>query len=204
MDIKTVYNQEDEQEPVTPEKPEEIVTPPNHDEEETPPENGCSNSIYPWSYQSIPNFYDRVRTALNVGSGIDDTTIDFFEYAPMAEMDIKKRLPNYEELDKTQRLIFDTCIVYMACYKLCPLASTMRITRQKDPSLEIEFASSSTKEQPCERFLMMVDDLIAQINGEEPSYLFGFKVTRGSGCNVVKPCWPYHGRSVHTPLWGEK
>lgn len=196
------------QEPVTPPETEEPggeVTPPSG--EDTPPAEDDSNKckIYTnWIYQTIPHFYDRVRVALNVGSLMDDTTIDFFENAPMAELKIKERIPNYEELDSIKRLLFETCIIYMTCYALCPVASTMRITRQKDPSLELEFAASSSKESPCDRFLAMVDDLINQINEEEVTSFFGFRVTKGSGCNVVKPCWPYHGPGAYTPLWSEK
>lgn len=192
----------EEQEPVNPPETEEPggeVTPP--DKEDKPPEDICTkNGVQYWLYQSIPNFYDRVRGALNVGNLMDDETIDFFENAPMAELKVKNRVPNYEELDDIKRMLFETCIIYMTCYALCPIASTMRISRQKDPSLELEFASIGNNENPCDRFLGMVDDLISQINEEEVTSFFGFRVTKGSGCMSVKPCWPYHGNSAYKPL----
>lgn len=151
-----------------------------------------------WLYQSIPEFYQRVRASLN--ATIDDATIDFFENAPLAETKIKQRVPNWEELDETNTLLFQTCIVYMTCYALCPLASSLRVKRQKDPSLEIEFGTSD-QQNPCDRFLAMIDDLIAQITGEEPQNLFGFRVTSGSGYRCAKPCWPYvHSRNAFDPL----
>ena len=146
-------------------------------------------------YQSIPDFYTRVRASLN--AAIDDSTIDFFENAPLAEIKIKQRVPNWEELDETNTLLFQTCIIYMTCYALCPIASSTRVARQKDPSLEIEFATSD-QQNPCDRFLALIDDLIAQITGEEPQNLFGFKVTSGSGYPCAKPCWPY--RKTNEPL----
>lgn len=192
----------EEQEPVNPPETEEPggeVTPPN--EEDTPSEDEChKDCVKTWTYQRIPNFYDRVRGALNVGNLMDDEAIDFFENAPMAEIKVKKRVPNYEELDDIKRMIFETCIIYMTCYALCPIASTMRISRQKDPSLELEFASNGNNENPCDRFLEMVDDLISQINEEEVTSFFGFRVTKGSGCRAVKPCWPYHSNSAYKPL----
>lgn len=150
---------------------------------------GCGHS---WIYTRIPNFYDRVRSSLNIGNAITNTTIDYFENAPLAEDYIKSRVPQYAELDNYKRMLFETCIVYMTCYKLCPLASEMRITRQKDPSLEIEFSSSASTERPCDRFLDLVDELVAQINEEEITSFFGFKVTPptdtccNTGCCGVK------------------
>lgn len=152
----------------------------------------------PWLYQDINDFYNRVRASLN--ATIDDSTIDFFENAPLAETKIKQRVPNWEDLDETNTLLFQTCIVYMTCYALCPLASSLRVKRQKDPSLEIEFGASD-QQNPCDRFLAMIDDLIAQINGEEPQNLFGFRVTSGSGHPCAKPCWPYrHSKNAFDPL----
>ena len=185
--------------------PSETPPEPDKEPEEDKEEATGKSCIHTWTYQTIPHFYDRVRTNLNVGSLIEDSTIDFFENAPMAEIAVKNRVPNYEELDSVKKLLFETCVVYMTCFNLCPLAQTMRITRQKDPSLELEFASSSNSEEnSCQRFLWMVDDLVSQIKEEEGKTFFGFRVTKGSGCQTVKPCWPYHSRSAHTPLWSEK
>lgn len=158
----------------------------NNEEEVIPP-------VEPeYYYQTIQNFYDRVRSALNVGNMISDSVIDYFENAPLAEMKMKQRVENWEELDEMKTLIFQTCIIYMTCYALCPLASSMRISRQKDPSLEIEFAASAQQQKnPCDRFLALVDDLVAQILEEDTPLTFGFKVTQGSWCRQCKPCWPY-------------
>lgn len=177
-------NEEEVLPPTEPENPD-VPTPddPNVPVEPSGPE---------FYYQTIPNFYDRVRSALNVGNMISDSVIDYFENAPLAEMKMMQRVPNWKELDEMQTFLFQTCIIYMTCYALCPLASSMRISRQKDPSLEIEFATSSQQQKnPCDRFLALVDDLVSQITGEDAPLAFGFKVTEGSGCRQCKPCWPY-------------
>lgn len=151
-----------------------------------------------WYYKSIDNFYDRVRSSLNVGNSMSDTMIDYPENAPLAEERIKRMVPNYEELDQYKKLLFDTCIVYQTCYSLCPIASSMIIKRQKDPSLEIEFSENKTSSNGCERFLYMIEDLISQIEGDEKSTYFGFRVTGGEK-NVCFPCI-IHSRNAFDPL----
>lgn len=170
--------------PAEPEEPGEQPEEPSEEPEEP---QGAE-----WLYRSIPDFYNRVRASLNASGAITDAIIDYFENAPMAELIIKRRVPNYEELDDIKRLLFETCIIYQTCYKLCPMASSMRISRQKDPSLEIEFASSATDNKPCERFLAMIDDLIAQINEEEQTSFLGFKVTGGKPPKCPPPRWGGH------------
>lgn len=174
-------------EPESPKEPEEIVT--------------------DWIYPTIPDFYNRVRMALNVGSSISDTIINYFENAPMAEMKIKKRVPQWQELDTTKRLLFETCIIYMTCYVLCPLASRRQIAKQKDVSLEIDFVTS-TNEKPCARFLDLIDDLIAQINDEEKlPFFLGFEVTKSAPEFCCERNWPHilchHGKE-NIPLGSEK
>lgn len=180
-------NEEETIPPVDPDNPDT----PTPDEPDVPadpvePEPEPEPEFY---YQTIPMFYERVRSSLNVGNMISDSVIDYFENAPLAEMKMKQRVENWEELDENQTLLFQTCIIYMTCYALCPIASTMRISRQKDPSLEIEFAASQ-QNGTCDKFLAFVDDLVSQITGEETPMTFGFKVTTGSGCKQCKPYWP--------------
>lgn len=172
---------------------EEIVPPVDTENPDTPTPDEPDTPVEPlepeFYYQTIPQFYDRVRSSLNVGNMISDLVIDYFENAPLAEMKMKQRVENWAELDEMQTLLFQTCIIYMTCYALCPIASTMRISRQKDPSLEIEFVSSQQQNNPCDKFLALVDDLVSQINGEDTPLTFGFKVTTGSGCRQCKPYW---------------
>lgn len=151
-----------------------------------------------WYYSNIANFYTRVRTALNVGQTISNATIDYFENAPMAEITIKERVPKWESLDTLQRALFDTCIVYMTCHNLCPLVNANKMTKMKDPSLEITY-SANTDKADCARFINLVDDLVAKLNGDKPRPLFwGFKVTPPSPpfccvphCPPPPPCPPH-------------
>ena len=171
------------------ENPDNEVDNPQPPIEEEPIEVG----IPIWEYKNIPDFYNRVRGALNIGNTLSDTTIDYFENAPMAEMIIKKRVPQWEELDNLKRLLFETCIIYQTCYILCPQFSSSRITKMKDPSLEVDYATN-VNEKPCARFAELIDDLIAQINEEEqPPFFLGFEVTKSAlnDCPCRRKLFPH-------------
>lgn len=153
--------------------------PDNPEEPEEPEPEPEPEPVY--IYQTINNFYNRVRGALGAGLSITDDMIDLYEYAPYAELQIVKRVPNFCCLSDIKYALFETCIVYMTCYALCPIASQMKIKRQKDPSLELEFAVS-TVSVDCNRFLELIEDIITcQINekGRGPVFV-GFKVTKSS------------------------
>lgn len=144
---------------------------------ETPTEDEVVEEATKWYYQTITDFYTRVKMALSAGNTIPNVVIDYFENAPRAELVIKKRVPQWETLDENQLLLFDTCVVYMTCYNLCPLVNSNRMTKMKDPSLEITY-SVNTNDNPCARFMDLVDDLVAQLNGvEQQPFFWGFKVT---------------------------
>lgn len=164
----------------------------------------CFNLNY---YTTIPNFYDRVRGALNVPiTTISNDVIDYPENASMAEMKIKSRVPIWKELTGIKKSLFETCIIYMTCYQLCPIASTRNITEQTTPSLTLKF-STNTNGKPCERFLALIDDLIAQIMDEELQWSFGFEVTKPTsscGCGKVYcDAWNKDNKNAFNPLGSE-
>lgn len=145
------------------------------------PDIDIPESLY--YYKVIDNFYERVRSALNTsGVNITDELIDYPENAPMAEMRLKSRVPNWDSLEGEKRFLFDSAIVYMTCYVLCPVAYSKAVTEQTTPSLTLKY-SAKENQKPCERFIALVDDLVAEINEEEITNFLGFKVTSGSrGC----------------------
>ncbi len=159
----------------------------------------------PWNYSEIPNFYDRVRSSLNVGQSIaSNEVIDYFENAPMAENKMRQRVPIWRDLDEFKTQLFQTCIIYMTCYQLCPLVSSHgRVVEQTTPSLTLKYSSSVMNNNPCERFLTLIDDLVSQILEEEPTSFFGFKVTKEypeCGCRKVIDAW---NNNAFNPLWSE-
>ena len=167
--------------PVDPDNPDGPKEPDDTEDPEEPEEPEPEPEPEPtYIYQTINNFYNRVRGALGVGDSITDDMIDLYENAPYAELQIVKRVPNFCCLSDIKYALFETCIVYMTCYSLCPSSDRMRVKRQKDPSLELEFFDSSANHD-CNRFLELVDDIITtQINEQERSMFVGFKVTKAS------------------------
>lgn len=155
-------------------------------------------------YTTIPDFYDRVRSIINSKSlSISDSMIDYPENAPMAEMRIKARVPNWEELNEFKTSLFQTCIIYMTCYMLCPLASANSIIEQTTPDLTLKYAENKSNVSPCERYLWMIDDLIAEITGEEYSSFFGFRVTPGNANGCCRKVWDSWNNNAFNPLWSD-
>lgn len=170
--------------PENPEKPDKPSEPDNPPEEETQPPK--------YLYQTIENFYDRVRSLLGIGNSITDEEIDLFENAPMAELKMVKRVPKYYFLDDEKYMLFESCIVYATCYALCPVVATRRITKQKDPSLEIQFATS-TEAKPCERFAALIEELLLEINETEVDFFVGFQTTPQSKSECCRWIPKVHG-----------
>lgn len=162
----------------------------------------------PWDYTEIPNFYDRVRSSLNTNSVvITDEVIDYFENAPMAENEMRKRVPIWRSLNEFKTRLFQTCIIYMTCYHLCPIVSSHgKVIEQTSPSLAIKYDVSGANGKPCERFLWLIDDLVSQILEEEPQSFFGFKVTKEypeCGCKKVWDSWNKDNHNAFNPLGSE-
>lgn len=160
----------------------------------------------PWTYYDIPNFYDRVRTSLNVGvSIITNDVIDYFEHAPFAQIKMRERVPIWRSLNEDKTNLFQTCIIYMTCYNLCPLVGSRgKVTEQTTPSLTLKYDVSSQKNaKPCDRFLALIDDLVSMILDEEPEYLFGFKVTKKyPECNCRSGKY-IDNHNAFNPLWSD-
>lgn len=174
----------------------------NNPEDPTEPENpdtpDDNEQVDEWKdsflYPKFRNFYERVRFNLgSQGSILTDEQIDFPENAPDAELTMRVRVPDWESLDNFNATLYETCIVYMTCYNLCFVVhSSGDVIAQKTPALELQFGSVNLPQRPCDRFLMLVDDLVAKINGEERHSMLGFEVTPSQGtcfCRRVLDRW---------------
>lgn len=175
--------------PISGEEPTEPIDPDNPDEpvEPTEPEEPQEPD---WEYSQIPDFYDRVRMNLSsTAVNMSNAMIDYPENAPMAEMRIKARVPQWAELEGFNKSLFHTCIVYMTCYQLCYYANSKHVTEQTTPSLTLKYSTNSNIQKPCEHFLALIDDLVAEINDETLSGFFGFKVTEGNPSHCHSRCF---------------
>lgn len=191
-DENLIDNNEIETDPINPIEP---IDPENPDEPDTPIPDNPENDT--WYYKKIPNFYNRVRSSLSSSKAITDEVIDFPVNAPMAECKIKQRVPEWESLNVTQIMLFETCIIYMTCYQLCRVAYAKNITKQTTPHLSLEFSSKADNE-PCKQFLALIDDLIAEILGEERTMFSGFITTPPSMPHCC--CRPVHVNAVYWPI----
>lgn len=159
----------------------------------------------PWDYSVIPDFYDRVRASLNTDAVVvTNEVIDYFENAPRAEREMRKRVPIWRSLDEFKIQLFQTCIIYMTCYYLCPIVNAHgAMTEQTTPSLTLKYATPTVQEKPCERFLDLIDDLLVEILDEEREYFFGFKVTKEYPECSCKKVWNGWNKNAFNPIGNE-
>lgn len=132
---------------------------------------------FSFDYFTIVDFYERVRSAMNIAeSSLPNKTIDFPENAPLAELDVKAKIKEFEAMNEGKRLLYYSAVVYMTCYNLCSSALSKQITEQKTSNLTIKYSVNEI-ENPQKYFLDLVNDLIAKINEEEMTGFLGFAVT---------------------------
>lgn len=200
VDPEEPSNPTDPSDPENPDNPDGPDNPENPDNPDESPGGDYWKKNF--TYPGIPNFYDRVRLSLgSAASGITDEQIDYPEYAPSAENAMRSRVPGWEELDEFNSSLYQTGIVYMTCYSLCFVVnSSGRVVSQKTPALEIKFGSVNLPERPCDRYLMLVDDIVSKINGEERHAMLGFEVTPSPApCCDKLLFWGRHSK----PLWSD-
>lgn len=144
-----------------------------------------------FTYKDIDNFYNRVMGCMGLSGGnvFQEEVLDYPENAPTAERRVKSLVPNWVELDEEKFKLFQTCIIYMTCYILCPIANSRKVSQQTTPSLTLKFADSATQPTPCKRYLDLLNDLLAEIAEEEQTSFLGFRVTKSSECRG-RVIWP--------------
>ena len=118
-------------------------------------------------YREIANFYDRVRALLgSTESTLPDETIDYPENAPFAEQIIKRKVPNWEELDEDKRLLFETAIVYQTAIRVKPFSGgNNQIKIGQTQSLKIEYRENETGNLD-DALQSTLDDLLGELDEE--------------------------------------
>lgn len=137
-----------------------------------------------WEYKDIISFYDRVRMLLNNVSNVSltDDMIDYYEKAPSAELYVKKRVPNWQELDDTKFKIFESAIVYLTASYNQNYAMSKVAKKRQLPTMTIEYTADQINMTPNGTFSLkeIADGLINEINGIPDDNLMtviGFRVT---------------------------
>lgn len=118
-------------------------------------------------YCEIANFYDRVRALLgSTESTLPDETIDYPENAPFAEQIIKRKVPNWEELDEDKRLLFETAIVFQTAIQVKPFSTgNNQIKIGQTQSLKIEYREDETGNLD-DALQSTLDDLLGELDEE--------------------------------------
>ena len=136
-----------------------------------------------FTYKDIQNFYARVMSCLGMSqSALKPEELDYPENAPTAERRVKSLIPNWAELDNDKFGLFESCIVFMTCFIMCPLANQRRISQQTTPSLTLKFSDSAVQPTRCDHYLDLLNELASEILEEETDSFFGFRVTKSSDC----------------------
>lgn len=137
-----------------------------------------------WEYKDIISFYDRVRMLLNNVSNVSltDDMIDYYEKAPSAELYVKKRVPNWQELDDTKFKMFESAIVYLTASYNQNYAMSKVAKKRQLPTMTIEYTADQINMTPNGTFSLkeIADGLINEINGIPDDNLMtviGFRVT---------------------------
>lgn len=143
-----------------------------------------------FDYRDIENFQQRVCSCMGQStSSLTQEELDYPEHAPLAEYRVKKIIPNWRELDDAKFALFQSCIIFMTCYIMCPVVNSRRISKQTTPSLTLQYADSAVQATPCDHYLDLMNDLAEEILEEETDAFYGFRVTKSSDCHR-RAIWP--------------
>lgn len=143
-----------------------------------------------FTYKDIPDFAQRVSSCMGQATLIvSQEELDYPEHAPLAEYRVKKLIPDWRELDDEKFKLFQSCIIFMTCYIMCPIVNSRRVSKQTTPSLTLQYADAATQATPCDHYLDLLNDLMEEITGEETDSFYGFRVTQSSDCKR-RVIWP--------------
>lgn len=131
-------------------------------------------------YTDIAHFYDRVRAALKLeSSSLSDSAMDYPEYAPLAERQIKKRITGWANLTAEEDITdFETAVVLQTAINCHSTFVSGSVKSKQTPSIKVEYDSS--KKQST-----LLDELIDKLNAiiiiltdaDDTDIFFGFMVT---------------------------
>lgn len=137
-----------------------------------------------WSYETIDNFYERVRMALGAVSQttLPDEYIDYPEKAPFAESVVKSRVPLWKELSDEKFAIFESIVVYQTASLFQSLVASKYVKKKQIPTITLEYSENVDFDISGMSLSDLVDWLVSELNGDNVGSKFiGFRVTKG-GC----------------------
>lgn len=129
------------------------------------------------TYTDIADFYDRVRASLQIDSSvISDTKINYPEYAPLAERQIKKKLTNWETLVNDDLTDLQTAVVLQTainCYSLIP--SNIKV--KQTANMKIEYKDKTNPTSLIDNLVEKLNEILIVLTDADEDLFIGFLVT---------------------------
>lgn len=130
------------------------------------------------TYKDIADFYDRVRASLQIDSSVlSDTKIDYPEYAPLAERQIKKKIPQWATLVDEDLTDFETAIVLQTAIK-CYAQVPNNIKTKQTANMKIEYKDTKNTQPSLMNILVeQLNEILIMLTDADEDFFIGFKVT---------------------------
>lgn len=129
------------------------------------------------TYTDIADFYDRVRASLQIDTSvISDTKINYPEYAPLAERQIKKKLTNWETLVNDDLTDLQTAVVLQTainCYSLIP--SNIKV--KQTANMKIEYKDKTNPTSLIDNLVEKLNEILIVLTDADEDLFIGFLVT---------------------------
>jgi hypothetical protein len=129
------------------------------------------------TYTDIADFYDRVRASLQIDTSvISDTKINYPEYAPLAERQIKKKLTNWETLVNDDLTDLQTAVVLQTainCYSLIP--SNIKV--KQTANMKIEYKDNTNPTSLIDNLVEKLNEILIVLTDADEDLFIGFLVT---------------------------
>lgn len=129
------------------------------------------------TYRDIADFYDRVRASLQIDSSVlGDTKIDYPEYAPLAERQIKKKITQWETFTGEDLTDFETAIVLQTAIK-CYAQVPNNIKAKQTANMKIEYKDKTNPTSLIDNLIEKLNEILIMLTDADEDLFIGFVVT---------------------------
>lgn len=129
------------------------------------------------TYTDIADFYDRVRASLQIDSSVlSDAKINYPEYAPLAERQMKKRVLKWETLVGEDLTDFETAVVLQTaiqCYSQIP----NNIKVKQAANMKIEYKDKANQTSLIDILAEKLNERLIMLTDADEDLFIGFLVT---------------------------
>ena len=121
-------------------------------------------------------YCDRVRALLGVKEPyLKDSVINSPDFVTMSELNLIKLVPNYSDLEGTDKIMFESAVVYDLAARLCP--SMKNRLPKKSAGVHYQSELSTDWDKLREMLLFERDGCLQNISGYEEKVRFRFGLT---------------------------